>query len=263
MLFIRFATLASILQCANIQIICQDEEILKRHDFTQATESTVDVSMLPQVMQVKNFGKRSRTKYTHLLDQDTTVKTGGFGGIAGVNSVNGGSCFTCGGPHLKKGVLTSYCLPRSVINSRFIDCPQNTGPLTTRGSVGTGANSAPTGTRQRDPGRDTQSWRDRNDNPRDSGWGDSQRPKDGDRHSRPPVDDIYGPRDVRIQRRGDNDKRDNRGDRGSRRHSHSKSRSPYRGSQRDNNFSAKERRRSRSRELSAGYDYREKRRRID
>ena len=30
----------------------QDEEILKRHDFTEATESTVDVSALPAVMQV-------------------------------------------------------------------------------------------------------------------------------------------------------------------------------------------------------------------
>ncbi|PIL30995.1 hypothetical protein GSI_05688 [Ganoderma sinense ZZ0214-1] len=89
----------------------QDAEILKRHDFTEATESTVDVSMLPSVMQVKNFGKRGRTKYTHLLDQDTTMGTGGFGGNApvkaGGTSMNDGGCFLCGGPHLKK------------------DCPQN------------------------------------------------------------------------------------------------------------------------------------------
>ena len=87
----------------------QDEDILKRHDFTEATESTVDVSLLPKVMQVKNFGKRGRTKYTHLLDQDTTVATGGFGGTAGVKqggtSTAGGGCFLCGGPHLKKGII--------------------------------------------------------------------------------------------------------------------------------------------------------------
>ncbi|QRW05047.1 microfibrillar-associated protein MFAP1, Zn finger, CCHC type protein [Ceratobasidium sp. AG-Ba] len=57
----------------------QDAEILKRHDFTEATESTVDASALPSVMQVKNFGKRGQTKYTHLRDQDTTVKLGEFG----------------------------------------------------------------------------------------------------------------------------------------------------------------------------------------
>jgi len=81
--------------------------VLHRRDYTEATESTVDVSLLPEVMRVKNFGKRSRTKYTHLLDQDTTNGNGGFGGSGpvkvGGTSTAGGGCFSCGGPHLKKG----------------------------------------------------------------------------------------------------------------------------------------------------------------
>ena len=109
----------------------QDADILKRHDFTEATESTVDVSMLPSVMQVKNFGKRGRTKYTHLLDQDTTMGTGGFGGTAPVKSggasMNDGGCFLCGGPHLKKGmpVFPLFRICARVIERVILDCPQN------------------------------------------------------------------------------------------------------------------------------------------
>ncbi|KAI9445518.1 microfibrillar-associated protein MFAP1, Zn finger, CCHC type protein [Lactarius indigo] len=120
----------------------QDQDILKRHDFTEATESTVDVSLLPGVMQVKNFGKRGRTKYTHLLDQDTTVGSGSFGATGSVKTGNtgtdGAGCFLCGGPHMKK------------------DCPQNTGPRS--GKLGTGPNAAPRGIRD-----ERRSWRDDDD----------------------------------------------------------------------------------------------------
>ena len=85
----------------------QDQDILKRHDFTEATESTMDVSLLPSVMQVKNFGKRGRTKYTHLLDQDTTVGSGTV--KPGGTGTDGAGCFLCGGSHMKKG--TSENLP--------------------------------------------------------------------------------------------------------------------------------------------------------
>ncbi|XP_050296710.1 microfibrillar-associated protein 1 [Anthonomus grandis grandis] len=50
----------------------KEEEIFKR-DFAQATlEDHFDKTILPKVMQVKNFGRSGRTKYTHLVDQDTT-----------------------------------------------------------------------------------------------------------------------------------------------------------------------------------------------
>ncbi|XP_030385008.1 microfibrillar-associated protein 1 [Scaptodrosophila lebanonensis] len=50
----------------------EENDVLKR-DFAQATlEDHFDKTILPKVMQVKNFGRCGRTKYTHLVDQDTT-----------------------------------------------------------------------------------------------------------------------------------------------------------------------------------------------
>lgn len=50
----------------------EESDILKR-DFSQVTlEDHFDKTILPKVMQVKNFGRCGRTKYTHLVDQDTT-----------------------------------------------------------------------------------------------------------------------------------------------------------------------------------------------
>ncbi|KAK3863668.1 hypothetical protein Pcinc_028897 [Petrolisthes cinctipes] len=49
-----------------------EEDVYKR-DFSGATlEDHFDKTILPKVMQVKNFGRSGRTKYTHLVDQDTT-----------------------------------------------------------------------------------------------------------------------------------------------------------------------------------------------
>ena len=52
--------------------LADEENVLKR-DFTAPTlEDRFNKSVLPKVMQVKNFGRSGRTKYTHLVDQDTT-----------------------------------------------------------------------------------------------------------------------------------------------------------------------------------------------
>ncbi|KAF8973825.1 splicing factor, Prp19-binding domain-containing protein [Flammula alnicola] len=190
----------------------QDEEILKRHDFTEATESTMDVSMLPKVMQVKNFGKRSRTKYTHLLDQDTTVAVGGFGGVAPVKAggtgVEGGGCFLCGGPHLKK------------------DCPQNNETGRPTGANAThamnqrhGVNKEGRGSSWRDgdgaPGRSNSNWRGQ-DERRDDEYRKRSDSRNEDGFSKPPPsrsrqgDDHYKSRRRSRERTPDRDPRDKR-----------------------------------------------------
>ncbi|EMD41271.1 hypothetical protein CERSUDRAFT_101788 [Gelatoporia subvermispora B] len=224
----------------------QDEEILKRHDFTEATESTMDVSMLPKVMQVKNFGKRSRTKYTHLLDQDTTVSAGGFGGTGSVQSggtnTAGGGCFLCGGPHLKK------------------DCPQNKDRDLPPGQRATGANSAPQGVRQwgaKDDGRSAGGWRDRDRDDRDRRRDDRYGYDKSDRRDRSRERERGG--------YGDRDRYEGR------RRSYSRSRSPpprrdyerdkerWREAERRERDGGRERRRERSGEADHGG----KRRRVD
>ncbi|KAL4243911.1 Micro-fibrillar-associated protein 1 C-terminal domain-containing protein [Abortiporus biennis] len=160
----------------------QDEEILKRHDFTEATESTVDVSLLPKVMQVKNFGKRGRTKYTHLLDQDTTAGNGGFGGSGSVKSGGfgtgtgeaGGGCFLCGGPHLKK------------------DCPQNLNRDVPPGKLGAGSGANAQATTSSRWGQQ------REDRPAKGSWRDNER--DEDRRRPPRYDDRDGDRYDRRDR---------------------------------------------------------------
>ncbi|NP_957311.1 microfibrillar-associated protein 1 [Danio rerio] len=49
-----------------------EQDVFKR-DFSAPTlEDHFNKTILPKVMQVKNFGRSGRTKYTHLVDQDTT-----------------------------------------------------------------------------------------------------------------------------------------------------------------------------------------------
>lgn len=76
-------------------------EILKKHDYTAPTESTItDVSSLPAVMQKRNFGKAHQTKYTHLAAEDTSRQSGGWGRPGGTGG-SGSGCFLCGGPHVR------------------------------------------------------------------------------------------------------------------------------------------------------------------
>ncbi|XP_021752464.1 microfibrillar-associated protein 1-like [Chenopodium quinoa] len=48
------------------------DEIFRRYFSAPTGEDKMDKTILPKVMQVKNFGRRGRTKWTHLVNEDTS-----------------------------------------------------------------------------------------------------------------------------------------------------------------------------------------------
>lgn len=65
----------------------QDLDILKSRDYSAMTESAADKKSLPNVMQVRDYGKKGRSKWTHLTNEDTSrprQEDSRFKGMSGV-----------------------------------------------------------------------------------------------------------------------------------------------------------------------------------
>ena len=53
----------------------KSQDDVRAKDYSDPTlEDKIDKEKLPSILRVKNFGKKGRTKYTHLVDQDTTLQ---------------------------------------------------------------------------------------------------------------------------------------------------------------------------------------------
>jgi microfibrillar-associated protein 1 len=65
----------------------QDMDILNNRNYSAMTESATDKKSLPSVMQVRDYGKKGRSKWTHLANEDTSrprQEDSRFKGMSGV-----------------------------------------------------------------------------------------------------------------------------------------------------------------------------------
>ncbi|KAI2799432.1 hypothetical protein RDWZM_004478 [Blomia tropicalis] len=65
----------------------EEHDVFKRDVAQPTLEDHFDKTVLPSVMQVKNFGRAGRTKYTHLVDQDTTAFDHAWGDKNNTNAI--------------------------------------------------------------------------------------------------------------------------------------------------------------------------------
>ncbi|PLW37543.1 hypothetical protein PCASD_10265 [Puccinia coronata f. sp. avenae] len=164
-----------------------DSDIHKKHDYTAPTEGTfTKMELLPAVMQVRDFGKMSRTKWTHLVKEDTTSFDAGWSKKnPGRAEKSQEGCFGCGERgHLKR------------------DCPKALG-----GPPGQGSNRVALGARPQQTNEARQSKRrGSDDDPRGEKEYPSKR-RDSDRErSSGRLDDRERRRDSPPPRREDRER---------------------------------------------------------